>query len=86
MKYKVNNEFVTKILNNKLSIFDSENSMLYRFNETATFIFKKIKSGLDKQAVIMELIKKYDAKKDEAEKDFDELIKDLRTKKIITSL
>ncbi len=83
MKYKVNKGFVTKVLNGRLSIFDSEKSVLYRFNESATFIFEKIKAGLDKSLITEGLVKKYDVKKEDVTKDVDTLIKDLISKQIV---
>lgn len=86
MKYKINKGFITQKLDDKTVIFDGEESVLYTFNETASFIFKKIKKGEEREKIIEMVKKKYDIKKDRAEKDFNELIADLKKKKIVSSI
>lgn len=84
MKYKINKGFIVQKLDNKTVIFDGEESVLYTFNETASFIFKKIKRGSEEDAIIEEMVKKYRIKKERAKKDLEELISDLKKKKIIS--
>lgn len=84
MKYKINKGFIVQKLDDKMVIFDGEESVLYTFNETASFIFKKIKKGEEKEKIIEMVEKKYDIKKEKAQKDFNELISDLKKKKIIS--
>ena len=83
MKYKINKGFIVQKLDDKTVIFDGEESVLYTFNETASFIFKKLKKGEEKKKIIEMVEKKYDITKEKAEKDFNELIADLKKKKII---
>ena len=83
MKYKINKGFIVQKLDDKMVIFDGEESVLYTFNETASFIFKKLKKGEEKEKIIEMVEKKYDIKKERAEKDFNELTADLKKKKII---
>jgi len=83
MKYKINKGLITQKLDDKTVIFDGEESVLYTFNETASFIFKKLKKGEEKEKIIEMVEKKYDIKKERAEKDFNELTADLKKKKII---
>jgi len=85
MKYKINKGYISEQLDGKTVIFDSEKSVLYTFNETASFIFKKIKKGEEIEKIIETVKKKYDVKKEKAEKDFNELLNDLKKKKIISS-
>lgn len=85
IKYKINKGFIVQKLDDKMVIFDGEESVLYTFNNTASFIFKKIKKGEEKEKIIEMIEKKYDVKKEKAEKDFNELIDDLKKKKIISS-
>lgn len=82
-QYKINKGFVIEKIEKKITIFDPEESVLYTFNETASFIFQKIKSGLDKNEIIKKIIKRYQISREKAEKDFEELISDLKKKKII---
>lgn len=83
-KYKINKGFIVQKLDDKTVIFDGEESVLYTFNESASYIFKKIKSGLPKNQVIGYLVKRYGIKEKRAEIDFNDLLKDLLAKKIIT--
>ena len=83
MKFKINKGFIVQKLDDKMVIFDGEESVLYTFNETASFIFKKLKKGEEKEKIIEMVEKKYDIKKERAEKDFNELTADLKKKKII---
>lgn len=85
-KYKLNKGFIVQKLNNKMVIFDGEESALYTFNETAAFIFKKIKKGEEKEKIIEMVARKYDIKKDKVRKDFNELLGDLKKKKIVSSI
>ncbi|MBI3366153.1 PqqD family peptide modification chaperone, partial [Candidatus Roizmanbacteria bacterium] len=57
---------------------------LYTFNETASFIFQKLKQGLTDKQIINAVIKKYKVKEEKVKKDFKELISDLKKKKIIS--
>lgn len=64
-------------------IFDAEESVLYTLNETASVIFDKLKKKWDKEKIIDFMLKKYQVKKEKLEKDYEELIEDLKKKKII---
>ena len=83
-KIKINKGFIIQKMDNMITIFDGEKSVLYTFNKTATFIFEKIKSGLEPEKIIEDMRKKYAIKKDRAKKDLDELVNDLISKKIIS--
>ena len=65
-------------------IFDGEESVLYAFNETASYIFQKLKLGWDNKKITDRLVKKHQVKEKRAEKDVNELISDLVKKKIIS--
>lgn len=83
-KYKINKGFIQQKLDDKIVIFDGEESVLYTFNETASFIFQKLKLGWHGKKIIEELVKKYQIKEKKAEKDVNELISDLLKGKIIS--
>jgi len=85
MKYKINKGYIIQKLDDKTVIFDSDESILYTLNETAAFIFQKLKKGLTEDQITEALVKKYDIKKEKAKKDFIDLIADLKKKKIISS-
>ncbi len=82
--YKINKGYIVQKLDDKTAIFDGEESMLYTFNETATYIFQKLKSGWDKKKIIPAMLKKYKTKEEKLSSDFDDLIRELKAKKIIS--
>lgn len=83
-KYRVLKGLITQKLDDKTVIFDGEKSILYTFNESASYIFRKIKSGSDKSQILSALVKRYGIKEKKAERDFNILINDLLAKKVIT--
>jgi hypothetical protein len=83
-KYKIKKGFITQKLDDKTVIFDGEASVLYTFNETATYIFSKLKLGWEKNKIIEGLIKRYAIKEKKAHTDLKDLLSDLLKKKIIT--
>ena len=85
MKYKLNKGFITQKLDDKTVIFDGEESVLYTFNETASEIFRLLKKNLEEKEIIEKITKKYSIEKERVKKDFNELIADLKKKKIISS-
>lgn len=82
-KYKITKGNITQTIGNKITIFDGDNSVLYTLNETASFIFKKIKNRHDMNDITKALINRYAVDPNEAEKDVNKLISDLISKKII---
>ena len=86
MKYKINKGLITQKLDDKTVIFDGDESILYTFNETASYIFKKIKSGEDEEKIVDLIVKRYQVKPEKAKKDLRDLLVDLKKKKIIFSL
>ena len=86
MKYKINKGYISEQLDGKTVIFDSEKSVLYTFNETASYIFKKIKAGEDEERIINLVVKKYEIKEEKAKKDLIDLLSDLKKKKIVSSI
>lgn len=84
--YKINKGFITQKLGDKTVIFDGEESVLYTFNETASFVFGKIKKRLSDKQIIESLIKKFGITQKRAEKDFKDLATNLLAKKIIAQI
>lgn len=83
MKYKVVKGLISQKMGDTLTIFDGERSVLYTLNETASFIFKKIKSGQNEQDIVRQLVKKYKIKPDKAKKDAKKFVEDLKKKGIV---
>lgn len=82
-RYKIRKGFITQKIDNKITIFDEEKSYLYTFNETASYVFKKIKLGWERKQIVDALVRNYNIKEKQAQEDFASLTKDLLTKKII---
>ena len=85
MKYKINKGFVAEKIEGKTIIFDEDKSVLYTFNETASYIFKKIKEGKKEKQIIRLLVNRYQIKEDKAKKDVGNLISELQKNRIIHS-
>ena len=83
-KIKINKGFVYQDVEDEMIIFDSENSVLLTFNETAAFIFKKLSKGVDVEKINTALVKTYDVTEKVARKDIENLIGSLLKKKIIS--
>lgn len=81
--YKINKGFIIQKLGKKTVIFDPEKSVLYTFNETASFIFQLLKKSMNIEAIADNLIKKYQIKKEIALRDVRGVIENLFKKKII---
>lgn len=83
MKYKINKGLITQKLDDKTVIFDSEKSILFTFNETASYIFKNLKKGLSDEKIITKIVQRYSVSLEKAKKDLKTLLSDLKKKKII---
>ena len=84
-KYKINKGFIIQKLDGKTTIFDGEESLLYTFNETASFIFDKIKLGWNATKIATVLGKKFQVDLETTNRDISGLVKELIKKKIISS-
>ena len=82
-KYKINKGLITQKLDSETVIFDADKSVLFTFNETASYIFAKIKAGWDEEKISKMLVKKYKIKETRALKDVKELVQKLLKKGII---
>lgn len=82
-KYKIKKGLISQKLDKKTVIFDGERSVLYTLNETASFIFNKLKLGWHKERIIDELINSYSVERKKAIIDVRELIEKLEEKGII---
>lgn len=80
MKLKIQKGFITQRIGDKITIFDSENSLLLTLNSTATFIFDRLKKGLETKKIVAELASKFEVTEENAKKDIDEFIKTLISK------
>ena len=84
-KYRINKGFIVQKLGKKTVIFDGEKSVLYTFNETASFIFKKMKLNWTIEKIAEELVNIYKISLNSALKDVQSLVRDLIDKKIVST-
>jgi len=82
-KYILKKGFISQKIGDKITIFDGEQSVMYTFNQSAAFIFEKLKQGIDKDKIIDLLAKKYDIKREKAKIDVEKFIADLKSKKVL---
>lgn len=82
-KFKINRDLIIQKLDNKISIFNGKLSLLFSLNSSASFIFEKLKTGWTDRKIITELVQKYNVSLQTAQKDFNTLLKDLYSKKIL---
>lgn len=80
MKLKIQKGYVTQRIGDKITIFDAENSLLLTFNSTATFIFDRLKKGIETEKIITLLTKEFKVTESKAKKDIEEFTKTLITK------
>ena len=64
MKYKINKKFFLQIINDKAVIFDTTELNYYTFNETATYIFTKIKAGVNDNKIVDLVAERYQIQRD----------------------
>lgn len=81
--FKFQKGLIIQKIDKQTVIFDADESVLYTLNETAGLIFDKLKKKWPKDKIIDFMLKKYQIKKERLEKDYDELIDNLKKKKII---
>jgi hypothetical protein len=82
-KFILNNCVFIQKLNNSTVLFDSNNSLLFTLNDTASFILTKLLKQESPMDILIKLEKKYDIDKSNAKKDLDYFIKDLKKKELI---
>lgn len=80
---KIKKDLIIEKIDNKIVIFDSKQLILFSFNETGSYIIKKIKSGDSRDKIINGMVRKYRIKKDLAKKDLDEFLNSLLKKRLI---
>lgn len=83
MKYKISKDIILQKIDKDLIGFDTNKSFLYTFNETALFIFSKLRRKTSEEEIIRALIKKYEVNEKQAKNDVDLLLKQLLKKRII---
>ncbi len=82
-KYKLRNGLVVDKIGKKLKIFDGEASVFHTFNNTATFILNQINNGIEESEIVISIEKNYKISSEIAQKDFNDLVNQLKLKGII---
>lgn len=82
-RYKINKGLTTQKIDNKITIFSGEDSILHTLNVSAAYIFQGLKLGWSDKKIIEGLIEKYDASPQEAKEDFEDFRGLLIKKKIL---
>ena len=82
---KVKDNFISKhVLDNDIIIDKTgSNKNLIKLNETASFMFEKLKEGISLENLIEKMAEKYDVNKDVLENDVKEFINKLKELNII---
>ena len=70
-------------LGDKITIFDSERSILYSFNKTASYVFRKLKQKKEKTEITDSLVKTFSITKQRAEKDVNDILEEMVRSNII---
>lgn len=86
MEYKIEKGFIVEKIGRKMIVFSGEESTLYSFNGTGSYIFTKIKQGIKNDKIIDELTSEFNVSRKKAKKDFLEFVNVLIKNKIISSL
>lgn len=82
---KIKKGLIVQKIDNETVIYDVEQAKMHTINETASFIFQKIKTIKNSEEVVNKLVKKYNITKDEARKDVNDFIKTLIKQKILVN-
>jgi hypothetical protein len=80
---KINKNIIFQKIDSKLVGFDIDRSFLFTFNETAEYIYKKVKSGIDEKKLVALMTKRYDVDEKTAQKDIKSIIALLKKNKIL---
>ena len=83
MKYKINKNFIFQKIDKNMIGIDIDQSYLYTFNETAEFIFKKIKMGWGEEKITSTLVNIYKVDASVLKRDVQSIIKDLFKNRIL---
>lgn len=79
----INTDIVTQKNEDGIAIFDPDNSYLFTMNESATFIFERLKKGYTYVKIIQQLSSTYNISLQRAEKDILKFIQVLEKYNII---
>ena len=73
---------ITQHTDNSIVIFDTKKSILHTLNNTAMYIFDKLKKGANIEKIVLDFSKDFGVSEKKAEQDITEFIDMLITKKL----
>lgn len=82
---KINKNLIVQKLEDSIVLFDSDASVLYTLNETATFIFNELKKKTAKKDIVLKMKKRYGVDEKKIVADYDTVIADFTNKGILIS-
>lgn len=82
-KYRVLKEYILQKEKNKIKLFDSEQSILYTFNESASFIFERLVKSIPTASIVDQFAEKYHLTREVAEGDVNDFLISLKKSEII---
>ena len=80
---KVKKGILLEKLGKKYVAYDNQTSNFHELNETAFLILQELKKGKAKQKIIRKLISEYKVSLNQARKDFEAFVSDLKSKDLI---
>ena len=72
-----------QIIDGEAFIVDSKKSLLHNLNETGTLIWTGIDKGKRKEAILKELVKNFEVSYKEAQKDYSDFLKELKSQNLL---
>lgn len=67
---------VWRKINNIIFLINTEKNMLYELNDTASFVFEKLLSGVDEKEIIKEMSLVYDVDAEQLKSDVMNIVKE----------
>lgn len=80
----VKKDLVIDKIDGEITIFNVDNSILYSFNKSGSYIFEMIKKGFDENKIAKILSRKYNISRKQAKKDVSDFLKQLSKNKMIS--
>jgi hypothetical protein len=83
IKPKLAKGLIVQKMSQETVIFDSERAILFTLNETAGYLFSKLRLGWEKKKIIEAVSRRYQISEKRATIDLLGLLKQLQTKKVL---
>lgn len=81
--YKINKGIISQRTKKGLSLFDPEKSTICHLNDSAAFIFKKLRQGWSEDKIVTSLTDTYKITEGKAKQDVEDFIQDLLGRDIL---